>query len=188
MPRRSTVPPANARLTWLRYVALLLGALVFLGHVITLKLNLWAPPWWEVDWQDVPKHFGMLSAFSLSYRLSWRWPAGELERALPGAKAQRGASIRAQAARRRAAAQRGHAGLPGALGTALARLRLWLALWDVPGAGLRTIIVCSGWGVFCETIQIWHPYRDFSPLELGVNIVTPALWAGLIWLFTHSAD
>ncbi|MCC7477298.1 hypothetical protein IT575_02470 [bacterium] len=188
MPPRSRPASLPNRLNWLRYCALFLGALVFLGHVITLKISLWAPPWWEMDWQDVPKHFGMLSAFSLSYRLSWRYPGSLLGSELPPVSQQRGRSTRALSARRKAAAERARAGLPGAAGSALARLRLWLSLWDVPGAGLRSVLVCSGWGAFCETLQIWHPYRDFSPLELGVNMLTPVLWASLVWLLTHSAD
>jgi hypothetical protein len=184
-PRRASLPAAP-RLNWLRRLALALGGLVFIAHVFTVKLNAWSPPFWDIDWIDIAKHFGMMSAFALAYRLSWRYPAGGgSSRSQPSRAQQRGPTRRAADARRRAARGREPVGLPGGAGDALVRTRQWLELWDVPGAGLRTVLLCSGWGAFCEVLQLWHPYRDASPYEFAINVLTPALWCGVVWVVTH---
>ncbi len=51
-----------------------------------------------------------------------------------------------------------------------------------PGALGSTIAVCSGWGAACEICQHFIPARDFSVIELGVNMLAPALVAGLFAL------
>jgi hypothetical protein len=51
-----------------------------------------------------------------------------------------------------------------------------------PGAALATIAVCSGWGACCEVCQHFIPARDFSVIELGVNMLAPALVAGIFAL------
>ena len=47
---------------------------------------------------------------------------------------------------------------------------------------LSALLVCCGWGAACELLQIWHPLRYFSWLELGLNTLAPALLIGLWWL------
>lgn len=51
-----------------------------------------------------------------------------------------------------------------------------------PRGALSTILLCSTWGALCEISQHWIPARDFSVIELGVNILTPVVIAGLIAL------
>ncbi len=53
-------------------------------------------------------------------------------------------------------------------------------LGSPPGSNRATILVCSGWGAFCEIIQHWIPARDFSPIEFGVNVLTPVIITGII--------
>lgn len=64
----------------------------------------------------------------------------------------------------------------------------WLATWPrrlaVPGALLATTIVCGSWGMLCEALQLDLPYRGFSPIELGINGLTPLVIAGLVRLLT----
>ncbi|MCB1188485.1 hypothetical protein KDL29_15090 [bacterium] len=52
-----------------------------------------------------------------------------------------------------------------------------------PAVRLATIMLCSGWGMFCESLQIFIHRRDFSLLDLGVNMLTPMLVVGLTRLF-----
>ena len=47
-----------------------------------------------------------------------------------------------------------------------------------PGAAFATVAVCSGWGALCEICQHYIPARDFSVIELGVNMLAPMLVAG----------
>ncbi len=49
-----------------------------------------------------------------------------------------------------------------------------------PGTNRATILVCSGWGAFCEIIQHWIPARDFSVIEFGVNVLTPVIITGIV--------
>jgi hypothetical protein len=52
-------------------VALALGIVVLLVHVFTTRpLAPWFD-WLHIDWPDVAKHFSLLGAFALAYRLSW---------------------------------------------------------------------------------------------------------------------
>lgn len=46
-----------------------------------------------------------------------------------------------------------------------------------PGANLATVAVCSSWGALCEICQYFIPARDFAVMELGVNMLAPALVA-----------
>jgi len=68
---RRTKPGPPSRINWLRWLALLLGGLVFLGHVITLKEWVFYPYWLSINWPDVYKHFTTLAVFALAYRLSF---------------------------------------------------------------------------------------------------------------------
>lgn len=75
MPRRRKRSTASAprylRRPWLRTLALMLGILVLLAHIFTLKpIAVWID-WLHIDWPDIAKHFTMLSLFALTYRLSW---------------------------------------------------------------------------------------------------------------------
>jgi VanZ family protein len=69
--RKPSPPPLFARRHWLRAIAILLGILVLLAHVFTLKpIATWLG-WLHIDWPDIAKHCAMLSLFTLTYRLSW---------------------------------------------------------------------------------------------------------------------
>ena len=64
MPPRAVIRTRSDtpnRINWLRWLALLFGGLVFLGHIITLKEWEFYPYWLSVDWPDVYKHFTMLA-------------------------------------------------------------------------------------------------------------------------------
>jgi len=52
-----------------------------------------------------------------------------------------------------------------------------------PGGAAFTILLCSTWGALCEISQHWIPARDFSVIELGVNILTPIVITALVALF-----
>ena len=52
-----------------------------------------------------------------------------------------------------------------------------------PGIRLATILVCSGWGVLCESLQLFIHRRDFSWLDMSVNVLTPLIIVGLTRLF-----
>lgn len=65
-------------------------------------------------------------------------------------------------------------GLAGRATAGLARL----------GAGQATALFCGGWGAICEITQIWISGRQFSPIELGINVLVPVLTAGLLSVFT----
>ncbi len=52
-----------------------------------------------------------------------------------------------------------------------------------PQVRLATIVMCSGWGVFCETLQLWIQRRDFSWLDMSVNVLTPLIIVGITRLF-----
>ncbi|HES58530.1 MAG TPA: hypothetical protein ENO21_03770 [Firmicutes bacterium] len=65
------------RTGWLRIAALLIGVLVFLAHVMTIKPLGIPPHWLHVDWEDVLYHSTALGTFALVYRLS-------IPRAVPG--------------------------------------------------------------------------------------------------------
>jgi hypothetical protein len=134
--RTTRTPAALETIPLLRALALLLGALVLLAHLVTIRLSSIIPNWLAVDWPDLAKHFSLVGSFALVYRLSLR---------------RSGA---------------------GGLG----------AVFDAPGAAWRTIGVCSSWAGVCELLQFRHPYRDFSVIELSLNILTPVLIAGLIEL------
>jgi hypothetical protein len=56
-----------------------------------------------------------------------------------------------------------------------------------PGAGWATIAVCSGWGAACEICQNFIPARDFNYIELGINMLAPALVAGIFALVAKLA-
>jgi hypothetical protein len=43
------------------------------------------------------------------------------------------------------------------------------------GANLAAILFCSGWGAICEIMQLGIYGRQFSPIELGVNTITPII-------------
>lgn len=49
-------------------------------------------------------------------------------------------------------------------------------------ANISTVLVCSGWGAFCEFVQIWLP-RDFNPIELLANTLSPVIVVGLFYIF-----
>jgi len=55
---------------------------VLLGHINTLHLAQPLIPWLALNLPDVVKHFLMLAAFSLAYRLSWA--GGEAAGLSPG--------------------------------------------------------------------------------------------------------
>ena len=67
--------PAPSRITWLHWLALVLGLLVLLGHVVTLKPPRPSAELLSVKWQDLLAHFAMLLSFTLAYRLSFRGDA-----------------------------------------------------------------------------------------------------------------
>jgi len=69
--RKAMQAPMFGRRNWLRSIALLLGLLVLLAHVFTLKPIAEWLGWLHIDWPDIAKHCAMLSLFTLSYRLSW---------------------------------------------------------------------------------------------------------------------
>ena len=52
-----------------------------------------------------------------------------------------------------------------------------------PHIRLATLVVCSGWGVLCECLQIFIQRRDFSGLDLAVNALTPMIIVGIVRLF-----
>jgi hypothetical protein len=52
-----------------------------------------------------------------------------------------------------------------------------------PGIRLATIMVCSGWGMLCESLQLGIQRRDFSFIDMAVNALTPLIIVGLIRLF-----
>lgn len=52
-----------------------------------------------------------------------------------------------------------------------------------PGIRLATILVCSGWGMICETLQLGIQRRDFSLVDMSVNVLTPIIIVGLTRLF-----
>jgi len=122
VPRRTAAGPARRQ--WLRAVALALGVVVVLAHTVTLPQVRELPAMWHVDWPDLYKHILLISAFALSYRLSFRGRA--------------------------------------------------------PGADLVSLCFCSGWAAFCECIQFWIPAREFSPLELAANALTPVAVVGVL--------
>jgi len=69
--------------------------------------------------------------------------------------------------------------------TALATFALTYRFSFVRGAlggAALTILFCSSWGALCEISQHWIPARDFSVIELGVNILTPIVITGLVAL------
>jgi VanZ family protein len=43
-----------------------------------------------------------------------------------------------------------------------------------------SIALCSGWAALCEILQSVIPGRDFAPVELAANIVTPMIVVGLV--------
>ena len=53
--------------------------------------------------------------------------------------------------------------------------------WRGSGLGIRlaTILVCSGWGAMCESLQLFIHRRDFSWLDMSVNVLTPLIIVGL---------
>ena len=59
------------RINWLRFPALLIGVLVFLAHVMTIRPMGIPPHWLHVDWEDVVYHATALGTFALAYRLSF---------------------------------------------------------------------------------------------------------------------
>lgn len=64
-------PSLYARRAGLRIAALVLGVVVLLAHVFTLKpIAAWLD-WLHIDWPDMAKHFTMLALFTLAYRMSW---------------------------------------------------------------------------------------------------------------------
>jgi VanZ family protein len=113
---------------WLRGLAIALGVAVLLAHIYTFPLPHPLIPWLALNLPDVVKHFLMLAAFSLAYRLSWA-----------GGEAGAGLS-----------------------------------------PGVATVLYCGGWGALCEVLQIWMPTREFSPLELGVNVGAALAVVGLV--------
>lgn len=50
------------------------------------------------------------------------------------------------------------------------------------GRAVSAALACAAWGAFCEVIQHWIPARDFSVIELGINMLTPVLAAGFLRL------
>jgi len=74
-------PPAQAaRRNWLRALALALGVIVFIAHVITIRPAGPHPRWFEIYWPDLYKHIVIVAAFALSYRLSYTGAAGSRHR------------------------------------------------------------------------------------------------------------
>jgi hypothetical protein len=53
-----------------------------------------------------------------------------------------------------------------------------------PGADLASIYYCSGWAGLCEIAQYWIPAREFSPLELAANALTPVAVIGVLRVFS----
>jgi VanZ family protein len=70
--RRAGDGGALPRRPWLRALALTLGAVVLLAHIVTLRDWIELPAWWQIDWPDIAKHAALISAFTLAYRLSFR--------------------------------------------------------------------------------------------------------------------
>ncbi|MEZ5339373.1 MAG: hypothetical protein R3F46_14070 [bacterium] len=121
--------------------ASIIGALILVAHIITLRivpqlgtelvtLLAGTPLEFSIprnELRDLGLHVAMFSLFTLSYRLSWRGSG--------------------------------------------------------PAVRWATFLLCSGWGAFCESLQIFIHRRDFSPLDLSVNMLTPLLLIGIIRLF-----
>lgn len=122
-------------------LAIVLGALILVAHIITLSIvpqlgtelvYFLSGTRFEFsiprnELRDLGLHFAMFSLFTLAYRLSW---------------AASGPAIR-----------------------------------------LVTVLMCSGWGVLCESLQVFIDRRDFSWLDMSVNVLTPVVVVGITRLF-----
>ena len=60
------------------------------------------------------------------------------------------------------------------VGMAIFAITYRLSYSGAPALAARnTVLICSGWGGFCEVLQHWIPARDFSIFELAANTLTP---------------
>lgn len=57
----------------------------------------------------------------------------------------------------------------------------WVRGADEPklATNLMALLVCAGWGMLCESLQLFVPLRDFDLRELALNTLSPAALIGL---------